>query len=89
MARPSQKHGPSGVSNALHQPYRLVGGSHDRPMYFQREMIMARNSQPSDFKKTATYANGILGGILAKLYMKIALSQEEQELVYGELTEAK
>jgi hypothetical protein len=81
MPKPSLKHGPSGVSNAKAQPYRLVGGSHNAPRFFQPAMVMARQVQPSDFRQTATYATGVQGGILAKLVMKQALSAEEMELI--------
>lgn len=81
MPRPSQKHGPSGVSNAAHSPYRLVGGDHHHPRFFQPEMIMAQKLSPSDYHQTATYANGVLGGILAKLHFGQQLSDFEKQLI--------
>ena len=79
--RNSDKNGVSGQNNAKHQSYRLVGGSHDNPRFFQPAMQMARSVQPSDFRQTATYATGIQGGILAKLVMKQELTTEEKALI--------
>lgn len=83
MPRNSLKHGVAGQSHAAHSAYRLNGGSHDHPLFFQPEMKMARTVQPSDFRETAMYANGVLGGILGKLVLGIPLSPDEQSIVDG------
>lgn len=82
MPRPSAKHGPSGVSNAGHQPYRLVGGDHHHPRIFSPPAAAhARHVGASDFRETATYAAGVQGGILAKLVMKQPLSDYEKAVI--------
>ena len=78
---PSKRKGVSGAQNAKHQPYRLVGGDHDHPRFFQTEMNMARGVRPSDFRQTAIYATGIQGGILAKLVFGQPLTTEEAALI--------
>lgn len=81
MARPSQRLGIAGANNALHQPFRLVGGSFTSPRYFQPEMQLTRTVHASDFRRTATYASGVQGGILAKLVFGPALSDFEKQLI--------
>jgi hypothetical protein len=81
MARPSQRQGVSGANNAMHQAFRLCGGSFNSPVYHQPEMKLTRSVQPSDFRQTATYATGVQGGILAKLVMKVPLSEDEKQLI--------
>lgn len=44
-------------------------------------MQLTRHVNASDFRNTATYMNGVLGGILAKYHMKQPLSEYEASLL--------
>ena len=62
-----KKRGESGVSNAKSNPYRYIGGSHENPVLTLQAARQALRERPSNFKATAHYANGMMGGALAAL----------------------
>lgn len=64
-AESKKKRGESGVANAKANPYRYQGGDYDHPVLMDPRAREALRSQPSDYKNTATYANGLMGGVLA------------------------
>lgn len=61
-----KKRGVSGASNAKIIPYRYVGGSPAHPILFGASRDALRVA-PSDYRQTSTYANGVLGGVLAAI----------------------
>lgn len=63
-ANGKKKHGEAGVSNGKNIPFRYHGGSYDKPAYSPLTKF-ANKHKASNHKATATYMNGLTGGVIA------------------------